>query len=260
MSILASLILGALQALTEFFPVSSSTHLYLAKLLLGVESSEQNGVLLDLSCHLGSLVALVFYLRKDIHCIFRHEPRKLLLFFLALLPLIPLYLLLKPCKEALSSTTMMGFFLLGTGGILLAGQFFSMRRSEKEETMRKKVQDVLLIGAVQSMALLPGISRSASTISCARILGWTPKEAVRFSFLLSIPTILGGNFLEFLRISSKSPIPWAPLSTAFAVSFLLSLLVIRKAFTWLEKGDFRLCALYCVLLGLGIIFFLGHHG
>ena len=123
-----------------------------------------------------------------------------------------------------------------------------MTRSKKEPSK----QDALLIGAAQSMALLPGISRSASTISCARILGWSAHDAVRFSFLLSIPTILGGNCVELIRLSSSS-IPWLAIFMAFATSLLLSMIIVKRALIWLAKCDMRLCACYCMFLGIVMI-------
>lgn len=248
MSFFASLILGIIQALTEFFPVSSSAHLKIAKHFLGQES----GVLLDLSCHLGTLVALVIFLRKEIFHVLFQEPKKLFLFFLAMIPLIPFYFLLKPVREYSSDIHFLGFCLIGTGGILLAGQSFCMARS-KNKGLIGKVRDVLMIGTLQSAALIPGISRSASTISCARVLGWDVKEAVRFSFLLSIPTILAGNLWEFMKASmttqKEASIPILQLAISFAVSFLIGLFIVGKAISWLEKGNLKPCAWYCIALG-----------
>ncbi|MES2198678.1 MAG: undecaprenyl-diphosphate phosphatase [Chlamydiota bacterium] len=248
MSFFASLILGIVQALTEFLPISSSAHLKLAKYILGQES----GVLLDLSCHLGTLGALVIFLRKEIVHILFQEPKKLFLFFFAMVPLIPFYFLLKPLREYISEIHLLGFCLIGTGGILLAGQSFCMARSKNEGFMGK-IRDVLMIGTLQSTALIPGISRSASTISCARILGWDAKEAVRFSFLLSIPTILGGNLWEFMKATAgthkEESIPILHLITSFAVSFIIGLFLVKKALSWLEKGNLKPCAWYCIALG-----------
>ena len=251
MSFFQSILLGITQALTEFLPISSSAHLKILKHFLGV-SAEESGVLLDLSCHLGTLVALMLFLRKDIITLFFKEPKKLGLFFIAMLPLLPFYFLLKPLREWASATHLLGFCLMGTGLILLAGQFLSMTRSENKGLYRK-VRDVLMIGTMQSAALIPGISRSASTISCARILGWTPKEAVRFSFLLSIPTVLAGNLWEFLKAASHAEqsiqVPMLSLTAAFGASFFVGLFCVRKAIEWLEKGNLKPCAWYCLALG-----------
>ncbi len=246
MSYIHSIILGITQALTEFLPVSSSAHLRIAKHLLGMK---EEGFLLDLSCHLGTLFALLFFLRKDIYEMLQ-KPKKLSLIFIALIPLPPLYLALKPIREWASNTHLLGFCLMGTGVLLLIGQLFSKIKSGST----KKTQDALVIGTMQSIALIPGISRSASTISCARMLGWEIKDAVRFSFLLSIPTVLGGNMLELGKALSKtegfSQEPTLHLLIAFITSFALGTVFVRKAITWLEKGNLKPCAWYCLALGI----------
>lgn len=252
MSFFESIVLGIVQALTEFFPISSSAHLKIAGYFLQAEPN----ILLDLSCHLGTLGALLVFLRKDIWEILQQAPQKLLFFFLALIPLVPCYFLLKPFREWASNLNFLGFCLVITGLIILAGQFFSVPRSQN-----RKLRDSLMIGAAQSMALIPGISRSASTISCARILGWQAKEAVRFSFLLSIPTVLGGNIWEFMRASNRiayNPSELAGLGGAFLSSFLIGLVLAPRAIKWLEKGNLKPCAWYCLILGLSAILYFNY--
>jgi undecaprenyl-diphosphatase len=249
MSFFESIILGIIQALTEFFPISSSAHLKIASHFLHAEEN----ILLDLSCHLGTLGALLVFLHKDIMLIIKHSREKLLLLFSALIPLVPCYFLLKPFRVWASSLHLVGFFLIATGLILLAGQYLSVSRSQN-----RKLRDSLIIGAAQSMALIPGISRSASTISCAKILGWEAKEAVRFSFLLSIPTIVGGNIWEFAKKASSAACVFPELSgliAAFISSFLIGLLLVPKAIRWLEKGNLRPCAWYCFILGAFAVFY-----
>lgn len=251
MSLFESLLLGILQALTEFFPVSSSAHLKVLKHFLGLHNVE-HCVLFDLCCHMGTLLALFFFLHKDLLHLVQKERKKLALFFLALLPLIPCYFLLKPLRDLASEKCFLGFCWIGTGLILLAGQSLRMSRSKKEgDTI--KMRDALTIGAMQSIALIPGISRSATTISCARILGWKAEEAVRFSFLLSIPTILGGSFLESLKSFSSleiQAIPIPSLLVAFASSFFLGLFIVGKAIRFLETGKLKPFAWYCLFLGV----------
>jgi undecaprenyl-diphosphatase len=255
MSFLQALLFGILQAVTEFFPVSSSAHLKIFKHLLGL-SEWDNLVLFDLSCHLGTLIAVIYFLRSEIRKILK-ERNRILLFFIALLPLVPCYFLLKPLREWASQKDCLGFCLFATGLILLAGQFLRMKNSSVA-TQKKQIRDVLWIGTMQSAALIPGISRSASTISCARILGWDIKEAVRFSFLLSIPTIIGGNALELLKTVSSQAIvevAWGSCLTAFASSFIVGMLIVRGAIQWLERGNFKPFAWYCMILGASVILY-----
>lgn len=110
-----------------------------------------------------------------------------------------------------------------------------------------------MIGTLQSAALIPGISRSAATISCARVLGWSAREAVRFSFLLSIPTVIGGNVIELLKATSfsrqETMIPFLSLFAAFGSSFLIGFFVVKKAINYLEKGNLKPFARYALSLG-----------
>jgi undecaprenyl-diphosphatase len=250
MSFLESILLGIIQGITEFLPVSSSAHLKIAKHFLDLNESS-HGVFLDLSCHLGTLMALVLFLRRDIIDILR-EKKQVILFFLALIPLIPFYFLLKPLREFMSQNEFLGPCLMGTGLILLAGQSLRMTRSQNRGMTPKK-QDVLMIGMMQSAALIPGISRSAATISCARVLGWNARDAVRFSFLLSIPTVIGGNLVEIIKTSSFSSegliVPTTSLLASFSASFFIGFIVIKKAMQFLEKGNLKPFAWYALSLG-----------
>ncbi len=249
MSYLQALIIGLLQGITEFLPVSSSAHLKLAKLFFHIESSE-SGVIFDLVCHLGTLLALLHFLKAEILTLFHKDRGKLLLLGAAVLPLVPCYFLLKPLRDFASHPCYLGPCLMVTAGILFAGHSLRIRRKKP-----RNFTDVLFIGAMQSAALIPGISRSASTISCAKVLGWDAKEAVRFSFLLSIPTIIGGNCLELLKIflSNESPIQISigTCLIGFIASLGAGLLIIRFALKFLESGNLKPFAFYC--LGIGAI-------
>ncbi len=252
MTWIEAFILGIVQGATEFFPVSSSAHLKLAKWLIGIE---ETGQLFNLSCHLGTLVALFFVFKKEIIALFFTERKKLLSFFLALIPLIPGYLLLHPILGTLSTPAFLGLFLLATSGILFLGNRCQIQDSEKP------LRHALYIGFAQILALIPGISRSASTICCARILGWGPKEAVRFSFLLSIPTILGGSSLELFRLFYlKSPCTcsMATCLIAFFSSFVMGMALIRFSLHFLEKGVLKPFAWYCLIIGTLTTLFFSH--
>ena len=183
--------------------------------------------------------------------IFLNDKRKLFLLCIATVALIPCYFLLKPLRAFASHPHFLGPCLILTALILFSGGWFRLR---KHPSPKNEITDVLWIGVVQSAALIPGISRSASTISCAKILGWDPKEAVRFSFLLCIPTIIGGNCLELLKMSMCNT-PLTISMTSCAVGFLaslgLGLVMVRFALSYLEKGNLKPFAWYC--LGCGSI-------
>ena len=195
----------------------------------------------------GSLVALVYFFRKDILELFSSNRATLLHCFLALIPLVPGYYLLGPLRDFASKPEFLGVFLMLTGGILGLGH--KVRVPSKKNMLR----DSLLIGAMQSMALIPGISRSASTISCAQVLGWSPKEAVRFSFLLAIPTIIGGNLVEGMRLWNHGDMMQLlnlDCLIGFFSSFFTGLCIIRFAMKWLEKGKLKPFAWYCLIIGV----------
>lgn len=244
MSLLHAILLGIIQGLTEFFPVSSSAHLKLAEMFLGVSDVP---TIFHLACHLGSLLALVWFFKGEIFSLLGKNHSQLFYFFIALLPLIPSYFLLAKLRQLTSNPQFLGLFLIVTGGILLLGQRLRFPSGGS------RWRDVLLIGTMQSAALFPGISRSASTISCATALGWTTQESVRFSFLLAIPTIMGGSLLEMQKLWKKgemAQLMHTHCLVGCAVSFLVGMLVIRFAISWLEKGNLKPFAWYCVVLGI----------
>jgi undecaprenyl-diphosphatase len=153
----------------------------------------------------------------------------------------------------MSQPQYLGFCLMATSFILFLGYKYRVQR-EYCGSMKRQVSDALWIGTLQSTALIPGISRSASTISCARILGWEASKAVRFSFLLSIPTIVGGNCLELLKIAlSPHPaftVPFSLCAMGFFASCSAGLFIIRHAIALLEQGKLKVFAWYCFIAGI----------
>ena len=267
-TLLQALILGIVQGLTEFFPVSSSAHLRLFKRLLGVSDGEHL-LYFDLLCHAGTLLALLIYLRRDIWKVVA-TPRQIGLFTLALLPLVPGYFLLKPVRLALSDPSYLGYFLILTGALLFAASKKPVLaaaggRNQTGEEIRppQKWRDVLSIGLMQTMALVPGISRSGSTIAAARFCGWSWLDAARFSFLLAVPTILGGELLEtwkMMRGSSEAmgAVPWASYAAGFGTSFGVGLFAVRAVFWIYERGKVAPFAWYCI--GMGVLALAIFHG
>jgi undecaprenyl-diphosphatase len=247
MTLLQSIILGIVQGLTEFFPVSSSAHLRLAKWLMGVPDGEHL-LYFDLICHGGTLLALILFMRKDIFAALR-DRKAVGLFILALFPLIPAYFLLKPLRIAASDPAYLGYFLMFTALLL----FFAARKTEVKDR-GVKVKDVLCIGIMQTMALLPGISRSGSTIAAGRLLGWDWIAAARFSFLLAIPAILGGQVLETLKLfrehAAHSSLSFGCYAAGFCASFIIGMAGVRFMFKIYEKGIVRPFAWYCLSAGI----------
>ncbi len=257
MSNLQAMILGLIQGLTEFLPISSSTHLKIAKMLLSIQEHHEF-VIFELVCHLGTLVASIWYFRKDLLALCSARRDKLLQVALAILPLLPAYFLLKPLRAGESHLPFLGGALILTSTLLFLSESFRFKRAAKISPSRRW-QDALCIGAMQATALIPGISRSASTISCARVLGWNREESIRFSFLLAIPTILGGNCLTILHILQNG-IPDLPISLSscligFGASCVMGIVVVGRAVRFLSTKGLRPFAWYCLVLGLGLALF-----
>lgn len=241
MTLLQAIILGIVQGLTEFFPISSSAHLQITRSLLHIDRPH---VLFDLACHIGTLLALLLYFRKEIAALLGSRMHVSSL-CIALLPLIPAYFLLKPLREWAGEGHRLGYFLLLSSLLLFSEQW--LRFSVK----KNRIRDALVIGSMQAIALIPGISRSASTITAGRSLGWTVSDAVRFSFLLSIPAILGGVCIESMQVCKEATFSeLLPCLGGGLMAFFVGLGVIRLAIRWLEKGNFRPFAYYCFFLGL----------
>jgi undecaprenyl-diphosphatase len=248
MSLFQAILLGLVQGLTEFFPVSSSAHLKLTRWMIGAPESQ----FFDLICHGGTLLALLLYLWRDVWDVLR-DVRKIALYFLALVPLVPAYFLLKPLRVAASEPQYLGYALMVTAALL-----FVASRKKEAVPASKKWKSVLCIGMMQTMALVPGISRSGSTISAARFCGWEWRDAAKFSFLLAIPTILGGELLEIVRGHEGGGVPMGCYVAGFLASFGLGLLAVRFVFWIYEKEKVRPFAWYC--LGVGLFAWAAFHG
>jgi undecaprenyl-diphosphatase len=266
-TLIQALILGIVQGIAEFFPVSSSAHLRLCKKLFGIADGEHL-LYFDLLCHAGTLLALVIYLRRDIAKVLT-SPREVGLYAIALLPLVPAYFLLKPVRIALSDGSYLGIFLIFTGALLWA----AARKRERlclsavgdsaSPQPPQKWGNVLWIGVMQAMALVPGISRSGSTIAAARFCGWSWIDAARFSFLLAVPTIVGGECFETMKLlkgSSESlgALPMSCYAAGFAASFGVGLFAVRAVFWIYERGKVAPFAAYC--FGAGVLALAIFHG
>lgn len=252
MTTIDTLILGIVQGLTEFLPVSSSGHLKLVQYLLGMKDLDHY-ILFDLVCHLGTLLAILIVFSGKIKDLIFKNTTCLKQVILGTLPLFPLVLLMKPIKAAYADPSYLGFFFLATAAILFLGVCFGRTKSESK-LQQHSWRDALLIGTWQAVAILPGVSRSGSTISGARLLGWSPSEAVTFSFLLAIPAILGGTALELAKLWQHSgevvQLPATHYFVGFFVSFITGFFALQLLIRIVSQNKFSYFAWYCLLLGL----------
>jgi len=259
LSLLDALILGLIQGIAEFLPISSSTHLELARRLFGLED-HQNFLYFSLVCHAGTMVSLLIYLRRDIFQALK-QTRLVSQFAFALAPLIPVYLFSKSLLSFLNQPEYLGYGLLGTALLLGAATRVKQEKiifSPDISSSRLKWTDVLCIALMQTLSFMPGISRSAATIAAARFRSWPWLDAARFSFLLAIPTILGGECLETYKLLKQEPdfvgsLVWSYYAAGFFSSMIFGLLGAKAMFCIYRKGNLFPFAIYCALLGLLII-------
>jgi len=265
MTLAQATILGILQGLTEFLPVSSSGHLVIMQHYLGLRHPL---LLFDIVLHAGTLAAVFFYFRKDISGIVlslarftQKESRQVLqrkLFYLILLGTVPIALvggLLRARVEKLfANIPLTSFLLLVTGTLLWVAE----RAANSNKGIEKVgVLDALFIGVMQAAAILPGISRSGATISAGLFRGTSKEFAFRYSFLLSIPAILGALVIEakdavLEKSLPSAPIPWLTgVLAAFLVGYF-ALIVLRRALVERKLSWF---SYYCWALGGVSLFF-----
>lgn len=258
MTVIEALILGLIQGVTEFLPISSSGHLELGQIMLGMKDLHQY-LLFDLVCHLGTLLALLWVMRSDIRLLLMTKNQTLWLIALAIAPLVPCYFLFHSAiKTIYSLPQYLGFFFLFTSAILFLGEKYAVKRPETISAKRSYCE-AIFIGCAQAIAIVPGISRSASTMSAAKFLGWERDKAARFSFLLSIPTISGAIFLEILKVvhSEGSQPQVSPLAyfSGFISSLIIGGIVLQWFLNLLKKKTFKPFAWYCLFLGIITLFY-----
>ena len=263
-----AIILGVVQGVAEFLPISSSGHLSLLQYFFGMENNDN---LFNILLHFATLIAVCVAYRRDIGEMilefFRaigdmvrgrttkgnppEARRMILLIILGTLPLL-LVVLVKDRVEALGNNpTFVSCALLVTGFIL----FFSDRMAKGHKTVRTAtVKDVLLVGVAQAIATVPGISRSGSTISAGMALGFDRKFAVRYSFLMSLPAVLGATLLEVVDVASAQTTVAPEVVPMYAVGMVLAGVVgffsIKLVNLLASKGKFGAFAYYCWAVGL----------
>lgn len=228
MVFLIALLLGLVQGLCEFLPVSSSGHLFLvAKLTQGAVNEDYFGSFFTVMLHVATLIAVIFVYREQILAIIRHPIQKLTLhLIIATLPTVVFALILKKfdaLDKWLDEGNFVGFSFLLTAVFLTVSELMCRRRKAKKSIETMRWTDALVIGGMQAIGVLPGVSRSGSTIAGALGMRIDRKSAANFSFLLSIPAILGGLVLELYKLV-KEPNS-VNLTVGTAAAWILGMLV-----------------------------------
>jgi len=266
MNIFQAAILGVIQGLTEFLPVSSSGHLVLFQHILGFREAE---LLFDISLHLGTLVAVFIFFRQDIYAIILsvlryckivfktgsfsyvgEDPdlRLALLIITGSIPTAIIGLLFHKIADRLfSSVLIAGSMLIATGIILFFTRFV---KNPAKEVSLFSVKDSLIIGISQGLAIMPGLSRSGTTIATGLFLGLNHETAARYSFLLSIPAIAGASLLTFGDLAENTNIPLKTYLAGAFVSCVTGYLALKMLFYIVKKGRLHYFAPYCLIIGI----------
>lgn len=245
MGILPILLLAVVQGLTEFLPISSKTHLLFVQVLLGIGEPD---VFLVVALHGGSLAAILVYYRRDWWDLLRDRRREIPRLVAGTLPAVAAVLLFKRWLEPLYAN-----LALASGLLILNGAFLWVAERwgrEREGILETSFWKVMAVGLAQASALLPGISRSGSTIGAAELLGIRRGEAVRFSFFLGAVAIAGALVWKGRDLfrGEESPVLW-PIGIGVAVAFGVSLAAIRVVETLSLRRRLALFALYCAGAG-----------
>jgi undecaprenyl-diphosphatase len=270
MDTLSSIYLGIIQGATEFLPISSSGHLVLFQNLLGFREPQ---LLLDSALHLGTLMAICLYFHSDLKNMMRetwkftvdlcHRRKSLesiddqfyasltLWILLGTLPTLVIGLVFRSFLENLfGSVTGVGIMLMFTGLILAMAKLLPRDYGRREEV---GLLIALAVGTAQGISLIPGISRSGTTIVCGMIFGLKRDLAARFSFLLSIPAIIGAVLLQ-LSAEGLDKVDLMPLTLGLIVSALVGLMALKILMGLVRKGNLFYFAPYCWGLGLFMVF------
>ena len=251
MQLSSLILLAVVQGLTEFLPVSSKTHLLFATKLLGHEPD----LGLTIVLHAGSLLAILLYYWRAWLDLFRTRRREILLLALATLPAVVVALLFKPRLEELYTNPRLGSMLLfATAGWLVLAERAGRARWKLLEAPAWRP---FMMGVAQAFALLPGISRSGSTIGAGYLAGLERPDAVRFSFFLGAIAIGGALLLQAKdAMETKVQVDPVTIGIGIAVTFVVSLAAIKVVEKLSAKNRFSWFALYCVLAGVvGLIVF-----
>lgn len=272
MTLTEAVLLGVVQGLTEFLPVSSSGHLVLFQNLLGMQEPL---LAFDISVHVGTLIAVVIYFFRDIVAIVKafakwltvlpdkqaaaglmagdREVRMALLILTGSVPTAVLGLLFKEVAETLfSSVAIVGVTLIITGAILWSTRWISSRG---HGIRRVTVKSSLAVGCVQGLAIIPGISRSGATIAAGLFLGLDRETAARYSFLLSIPAVAGAGLLGAKDLLEQNGLPLMVIAAGTLSSCLVGYASLKLLVWMVRRGRLHFFAPYCGLLGAGVLLF-----
>ncbi len=239
------LILSAIQGVSEFLPISSSAHLIIVSNLYDLKASS---LLIDISLHLGSLLAIIFFFRKDLFNL-KHNKKFLKLIIIGSIPLIIFGYILYSTEliHLLRDIKIIAWATLFFGIILY---FADQRKFDRNITTNLNVQSIIFIGIFQVLALIPGVSRAGITLTAARLLKFNRVDSGKISFLLSIPALAGASFLGLKDIPNTSLEINILVIIAIILSFLFSYFTAKFFLNFLHKFSLNIFVIYRLIIAL----------
>tara|TARA_Y100000996_G_scaffold166504_1_gene129333 strand:+ start:359 stop:1126 length:768 start_codon:yes stop_codon:yes gene_type:complete len=239
------LILSAIQGISEFLPISSSAHLIIVSNLYDLKASS---LLIDISLHLGSLIAIIFFFRKDLFNL-RNNQKLLSLILIGSIPLIIFGYILHTTEliHLLRNIKVIAWTTLFFGIILY---FADQRKIDQNISTNLDIKSIIFIGLFQILALIPGVSRAGITMTAARFLNFNRVDAGKISFLLSIPALAGASFLGLNDISSESIEISTLVLTAIISSFLFSYFTVKFFLKYLNNFSLNIFVIYRIIIAL----------
>lgn len=270
---LQALILGLVQGFTEYLPVSSSGHLELGKIILGPEA-EAGGLTFDIVVHVATVLSTLVILWKEVSWLFvgafkwngslNDEQRYIVNILISMIPVGVVGLCFKDAIEALYADNVIvvvGCCLFVTATLLALTHFYQPKEKETISPL-----NAFIIGVAQALAVLPGLSRSGSTIATGLLLGNSRKNLAQFSFLMVIPPILGEALLDFKHIFAPSaeylaehgmeaPVPALSLVVGFIAAFVSGCIACKWMIALVKKCKLIYFAIYCALVGAVALYF-----
>ena len=278
MHLVQSILMGFVQGLSEFLPISSSAHLVFSsnfyKVFKGLELAQESNqeVFLDIMLHLGTLIAVLVFFRKDIYNIVKalfaglknkkYDDPDFKIGIYILIGTFVTVLIAYPLNEVAEflvfKPAIVGLLLIFTGCLLLFSEYLAKKNVEKKEVTLKIS---ILMAIAQGFAALPGFSRSGLTIATGLLSGMDRTTAARYSFLLSIPIILGASMLyPFIKLDLHEVLTynWSAIIAGTIVSAVVGYLCIKYFMKFLSKFSLAVFGYYCLLMGIfAFVFFVG---
>ncbi len=258
MNHLQALLLGLIQGLTEFLPISSSGHLEIGHVLFGVEG--ESSLLFDVVLHGATVLSTLVIFRKDIFELLKglfqfkwnEETQYVSKLIVSAIPVGIAGVLFEDQIESLFE----GNLILVGSALLFTALLLGFANYSRHGERKIKFLDAFIIGIAQMIAVIPGVSRSGSTIATGMILGNSKDNLARFSFLMVIIPILGANFLKLISgdVTSQANVDAIPMIIGFAAAFVSGLLACSWMIKIVKRGKLIYFAIYCALIGLIAIF------